>query len=119
MGDVKEAMTDSDRALPDDEFAKKITETTALYYRQLDLLSPTAIELVVYLEQLQLRVQHFMWQAGLRKCLSLPAFLRYVLTVAFPYTPLWRTIYYRLNWRTGCVRMLSLASHLNFDSYCY
>ena len=61
-------------------FSQKIAAATVLYYNQLDATPPKALELVVWMERLLPRVQVTLFEQGLRHCLTLPAFLRYVLT---------------------------------------
>jgi hypothetical protein len=72
-------MTASPNATPDDP-TQRIAAATVLYYQQLDGAPPTALELVAWLEKLLPRVQVQLFQQGLRQCLMLPAFQRYVLS---------------------------------------
>ncbi len=63
-----------------DDSSLKIAAAIVLYYRQLDDTPPKALEMVAWLEKLLPSVQLTLFKQGLRHCLTLPAFLSYVLT---------------------------------------
>lgn len=64
---------------PDLRTLEKVAETVINYYRQLDEWVPTAEEIAQWFDALPAPLRLQMHTYGLRRCLTLPSFRRYVL----------------------------------------
>ncbi|MBW3131240.1 hypothetical protein [Hymenobacter profundi] len=64
---------------PQQLLTQKIATTALAYYRQLESLPPTALELATWFDALAAPTRLQMHTLGLQACLRLPVFKRYVL----------------------------------------